>query len=171
MSKKIKRREKKYNPKKTSGNALAGVFLIGHKQAQDKPLDEERQQAVINDYYASLTAFANGVADGANYDTLAYGVNFGRLLGEMGLGGEYGDLIYDAMAAVHRIRVRFNETGKFGIDGEGLKALRDFAPLHEEQVRLATHAELDAAKDEMHRRVGTLPFELRPESQQNQEAA
>jgi hypothetical protein len=51
------------------------------------------------------------------------------------------------------LKARYQEHGKFGLDGEGLQALRAFAELHEAQVRTTTHGELEDAIKEMHRRI------------------
>jgi len=94
-----------------------------------------------------------GYAQPNHYDTIVYALDIGVILAENGIGGEHLDLLRPAVDAMHRCRSRYEESGKFGLDGDGLQAIQSVAGLHEAQMAVATHGELKAAIDAMYRRV------------------
>lgn len=130
------------------------LSLIAKRQADKMPLTEERQKNVVIAYHNAINAMTNGYADKVHFDTLAYALNIGGVLAANGIGEEYAELIPPAKAALNRCRDRWEKTGKFGLDGEGLQAIKDVADLHRAQMEVTTLAELEAAVDAMHKELG-----------------
>lgn len=148
-----KKRAKKYQPKGKS--MVGGLTAIAGKLVRQNPLPEERQKNVAIAYHTSIDALAGGYAEKNHFDTVVYALNIGVILAENGIGAEYLDLLRPASAAMARCKERYLKTERFGLDGDGLQAIRAVADLHEAQLAAATHGELAAAIDEMHRRIGT----------------
>lgn len=146
-----KKRTKKYQPKGKS--MIGGLHVIAGRLMALNPLPEERQANVAIAYHTSIDALTGGYAEKNHFDTIVYALNIGVILAESGIGAEYIELLRPASDAMQRCKERYLTSGKFGLDGEGLQAIRAVADLHEAQLAAATHAELQAAIDEMHRRL------------------
>jgi hypothetical protein len=145
------KRKKAYRPRPET--KFGGLHIISERMVQANPLTEEEQIHVSADYYAALTAMIEGRGESGHFDSLVYAVNIARILANNGIGEEYDELVYPALCAMKRCKERWARTGKFGLDGEGVQALRAMASLHEAQLEVTTAAELKAAIAEMHRRV------------------
>lgn len=157
-----KSRRKAYHPKPISRiGGMGAIVKRRETEVLSQPLEGERQSAVVIAYHAAIDAMTGGFADTYHFDTIVYALNVGQILAERGLGEEYLSLIEPAIEAMQRARARYLAHGKFGLDGDGLAAISAVADLHEEQMRLATHAELMSAVDEMHKRVGSEPDQRR----------
>lgn len=149
---------KAYKPKGRS--TIGGLHVIAGRLMASNPLPAERQANVAIAYHTSIDALTSGYAEKNHFDTIVYALNIGSILAQNGIGGDYIDLLPPASAAMVRCKERWQKTGKFGLDGEGLLAIRAVADLHEAQLAAATHAEPSAAIDEMHRRLGA-KFQLK----------
>lgn len=117
------------------------------------PMSCERQANVCIAYQQSIEAMTGGYAESYHLDTIIYALDIGVVLAENDLGGDHIELLREAMAGIGRTKVRYLDTGRMGLDGEALIAIRAAYDLHQEQMRLATMGELQAAISEMHRRV------------------
>lgn len=154
----MKTRNKKYRPRPIA--VVGGLHAIQRQiDAANlrRPLSSERQIDLQFAYLTSIEAMVCGRATVYHADTLIYALNVGQILAERGLGQEYLSLIEPAIEAMQRARARYLAHGKFGLDGPGLVAISAVADLHAEQMRLATHAELMSAVEEMHKRVASNP--------------
>ena len=149
-----KQRRKTYRPKPIlKFGGLTAISENVRQQELTQPLAPDRQLNVELAYHQSIDAMTVGHATEYHFDTVVYALNIGVILAERGLGAEYLGLLRPALAAMGRAKERHRKHGKFGLDGDGLIAIRDVADLHAEQMRLATQGELVDAVDEMHRRV------------------
>lgn len=144
-------RNKRYLARRKS--ATGGMHLLINRQWQSMPLPAERQANVVISYHTSIDALCEGRADAVHADTIIYALNIARLLVMRGLGGEYIEQINEAQEAMIRCHARHKATGRFGLDGPGLLAIRAVAGLHEAQIAQASQAELQGAIVEMHRRL------------------
>lgn len=157
-----KARRKAYHPKPISRiGGMGAIVKRRESEVMSQPLEGERQSAVVIAYHAAIDAMTGGYAEEYHFDTICYALNVGQILAEHGLGQEYLSLIEPAIYAMQRARARYLAHGKFGLDGPGLVAITAVAGLHEEQMRIATHAELMSAVDEMHKRVAANPQQRR----------
>ncbi len=145
------KRKKQYRPQLRT--QYGGLHVLASRIVNAEPLPNDQQVEVKADYYAAISAMIEGRGTGGHFDTLVYACNIARILANNGIGKEYRHLIYPALCAMARCKVRWQRTGKFGLDGEGLQALRDMGPLHEAQIEVTTASELGAALKEMHRRL------------------
>lgn len=145
------KRSKKYTPRGRS--SIGGLHAIAGKLFKASPLSDERQANVVIAYHTSIDAITGGYAQKNHFDTIVYALNIGSILAQNGIGTEYMDLIGPAKEAMLRCKERYLQNGRFGLDGEGLQAVRAVAGLHEAQIEIATQGELAAAIDEMHRRI------------------
>lgn len=116
-------------------------------------MPDERQSNVLIAYWQAIEAMVHGYACEAHFDTLVYAVNLAVLLAEDDCGEQDADILGDAMAGIRRTKERYLTTGKFGLDGDALMAVRAAYGLHEAQVRSATLGQLSASIEEMHRRI------------------
>lgn len=144
-----KKRTKRYTPR----TASSGLHILAERVVAHSPLPVEHRQNIAIDYYTALDAMIGGYASGKHFDTLVYAVNVARILADNGIGGEYEGLVEPALLAMQRCKQRFAHGGKYGLDGDGIQAMRAMAPLHEAQIEASTARELEAAVAEMHRRI------------------
>jgi len=117
------------------------------------PLTDEQRAAVLIDYCCVIDAMTQGRGTAKHLATLVYAVNIALLLAEAGVGEEYGEMIYSAMAAVKRCSDRGEAHGHYGLDGLGIQALRDFYDLHEAQLKVALRDDINKAIAEFKRRA------------------
>lgn len=140
-----------------------GLGLLARRYCAGTAITEQDQKAAMGDFFAALATLSAGRCSDDNMDVLIYAVNIAYLLTEIdpGMGIEHrSTLIKPALDALHRVMARKKTHGKYGVDGEGLAALRAFSELHEVQLEMATHAELQACIAEMHRRIDAENFKF-----------
>jgi hypothetical protein len=153
MAKQKKKRNKQYRPKDMDGHA--GINMITRRLVDQYPLSDEQQANVVTDYHAALVMFGTGQATKANFDTLVYACNVGRILAENDLGDEYVGIIDAAVEAMSACSDRYDAepAAGFHFTDEEMEAMKMFADLHEAQMEIATRAELEAAIKAMHIRL------------------
>lgn len=146
----------KHKPRIAHKDMAGGLGLLSDRYEKARPMDAERRVNSMSDYFSALDALMQGRADGGHADVLIYAVNIGYLLTELdaGLGKQHRNaLIKPAMLALQRMVDRVVNGARYGLDAEGLQALRAFADLHESQLELATQAEIEAGIIEMRKRI------------------
>jgi hypothetical protein len=132
---------------------FSGLQVIADRAAQTKPLRPELQTEILCDYLNAIEALTSGRGTGKHYDVLVYACDISKILTDNDIGNAYSDMVSPALAALHRCRTRYDESGKWGLDGDGLQPLREMVELHRAQLEITTRAELQAAIAEMHRRL------------------
>jgi hypothetical protein len=156
---KSKKPRKPYRPKGAA--VYGGLPVLAGRIISQEPLTDEQQTDILTDYYTAIDALTQGRAEFSHFEKLVYAVNVTRVLADMGFGAEYDAMIQRGMAAVQTIKDRHARTGKWGIDGDGRKALYDMEDLHRAQLEVATKGEIGAAIAEMWRRIKAgIKFEL-----------
>lgn len=146
----------KHKPRHRHVSKTGGLGILAKHYVNNTPIEDEKRTGAIADYYAALDALIGGRAEAVHADVLIYAVNIAYLLTELDpdLGKEHRTpLIKPALEALHRMNARNEKFGKYGLDAEGLQALRNFAELHELQLEWASQGEIDASIQEMHKRV------------------
>ena len=155
MSKLKKSRAKARRPARTP-TAFDVFAVIERRRRADRssqPLTPERQGNVCIAYHQAIDAMIGGYAEEYHLDTIIYALGIGVVLADTGLGAEHVELLRAAMAGAARTKDRYLAGGRIGLDGDALAAIRAAYELHQEQIRVATLGELEAAIAEMHRRV------------------
>lgn len=132
---------------------ISAVIKNQHCRSSKTPLPSENQTNVVIAYHTAIDAMTGGYAEKSHFDTLVYAMDIGVILAERGIGEEYAESIMPAMNGLIRAKGRYLKTGKFGLDGEAVTALKAVADLHEAQLQVATRGQLEAAINEMHARI------------------
>ena len=133
-------------------NRLGGLALLvrrGQSDTFSPPVDDDTRTRGSAEYFLAIDALVAGKATPGHFRTLATMINMCNVLAIRGYGKEHADLIWDAFDALHRIQQRRIKLNKFGLDGDGVNALRAIAPLIEAQAAVVNEADMIAAHDEM----------------------
>lgn len=139
-----------------------GLYTVASRAVDAEPLTEEEQQKAASDYYAAISALTEGRATVLHFNSLVYAANTARLITRYVFTDADDSLVFAAMTAIGRMGERYGKTKKLGLDGAGLQALRDFAPLFEQLLEDCTAGEWQAARLEMARRLDRgMVFEAR----------
>lgn len=80
-----------------------------------------------------IESFRAGTADREDWKALADMLNLCETMATEGIGREAMPSCEAAQAALERAHDRHKETGKYGIDGQGLQALRELFEWHDAQ--------------------------------------
>lgn len=113
------------------------------------------QQPMTHDDFQSMTAYYRlaflnmqlGSASEETWDCLALGANMALVLAEQGFGQEWVPRIQEAQDGLLRARSRGSKLGSLRLDGPGLAAMADTLDVLEEQLTIATRAEVLHARD------------------------
>lgn len=130
------KRRKKYKPKGININAVETVVTLA------KPVQENSKVKLQADIDIALLAFTKGVATKYHFDTLASTVDVAMIADQSTFNQVYRDEIMKAREGMIRCRERFIKTGKLGLDGEALQAIKTVAYIHRQQLDNITGAEL-----------------------------
>lgn len=103
--------------------------------------------------YQALDAILLGRGDHNMFSCLSAVVNLTTVLAEKGKGKEYLDYCKAGLDAVRRIGERGAKTGRFGIDGDGYKVLKDCLDLHGQQIEVCTRLQISDAIFEIESRL------------------
>jgi hypothetical protein len=134
----MKKRNKKYNPERHNKDKLAAFHAINLSM----PVSDNAKSQLLIGIHSALKAFTNGVAEKVHFDTLASTVDLTMMMSKSLFEMAYWDEINEARDAMIRCRERFARTGKLGLDGEGITAIKFAIELHEEQLSNVTGAEV-----------------------------
>jgi len=94
---------------------------------------------------SSLDAFTTGCATLKHWQDLAAVNNLAQTLAGKGIGIEVMEVAHRAETALTDAADRFQRTGKFGLTGEGIKAIRELIELHDLQRSSISRAEYERA--------------------------
>jgi hypothetical protein len=134
----MKKRNKKYNPERHSKDKLAAFHAINLSM----PVSDNAKSQLLIGIHTALKAFTNGVAEKVHFDTLASTVDLTMMMSKSLFEMAYWEEINYARDAMIRCRERFARTGKLGLDGEALNAIKFVIQLHDEQLSQVTGAEV-----------------------------
>ena len=138
MSKKIKKRDKKYQPNKhrlDKNSAFKTIRL-------SKPIQEDSKQELNAHIHAALDAISKGFGQPAHFDVLASTVDVVYMMAENLFQNAYADEIEAARQSMFRLKDRFHKTSKFGFDGAGYNAVKQIVLIHDEMMNQVTGAEM-----------------------------
>ena len=75
--------------------------------------------------YSALEAITKGQGTVADWRTLVDMLNISEMMGKNGVGPEVLPICEKAQASLHKAAMRYQETMRMGLDGEGIKAIRE----------------------------------------------
>jgi hypothetical protein len=75
--------------------------------------------------YSALDAITRGKGTVQDWRTLVDVLNLAEVMGKDGLGPEVLPVCAKAQESLHKAAMRYQETGKMGLDGPGIQAVRD----------------------------------------------
>ena len=75
--------------------------------------------------YSALEAITKGQGTVADWRTLVDILNISEMMGKNGVGPEVLPICEKAQNSLHKAAMRYQETMRMGLDGEGIKACRD----------------------------------------------
>lgn len=117
------------------------------------PLRSDQQIDIGIAYHASLQALLTGHGTEQTWSTLACALNTALLLSEYGICAPAIQTIKLAQEAMLRARERAVRTGKWALDGDGIRVLQAALNIHDEQISRTTRDKITAALNEVHRRA------------------
>jgi hypothetical protein len=75
--------------------------------------------------YSALDAITKGQGTVTDWRTLVDVLNLAEMMGKNGVGPEVLPICEKAQNSLHKAAMRYQETMRMGLDGEGIKAIRD----------------------------------------------
>lgn len=117
------------------------------------PLRDDQQIDIGIAYHASLQALLTGHGTEQTWSTLACALNTALLLSEYGVCAPATQTIKLAQESLLRARERAGRTGKWALDGDGIRTLQAALNIHDEQISRTTRDKITAALHEVHKRV------------------
>jgi len=75
--------------------------------------------------YSALDALTKGSGTVQDWRTLVDVLNLSEMMGRNGVGPEVLPICQKAQDSLHRAAMRYEETKKMGLDGQGIQAIRD----------------------------------------------
>ena len=87
--------------------------------------------------YSALEAISKGMGTVQDWRTLVDVLNLSEMMAKNGLGPEVLPVCEKAQEALHKAAMRFQDSGKMGLDGLGIQALRElieYADLQQSSV-------------------------------------
>ena len=94
--------------------------IIGASITQRDKLDKLRLLE-----YSALDAMTKGSGTISDWRTLVDVLNLSEMMGKSGVGPEVLPICEKAQESLHKAALRFQETKKMGLDGQGIKSIRD----------------------------------------------
>lgn len=142
----MRKRGKQFKGKKDR-NAVMRIL------SKNKPMDNSHQLNVGLAYYEAFKSLCSLDAKEEDFHTLAFAINISLILIEMGYGEEWIDQIKAAQAGLMRCLKRSIDSGKWGLDGDAMTALRIGMELQDEQLKIAKQPEIAQALKILQERV------------------
>ena len=93
--------------------------------------------------YAALDAITKGMGTVQDWRTLVDVLNLSEVMAKAGLGPEVLPVCAKAQEGLHKAAMRFQETGKMGLDGPSITAIRDLIEYADLQQASISRAEFE----------------------------
>jgi hypothetical protein len=94
--------------------------IVGAAITQRDKLDKLRMLE-----YSALDSMTKGSGTVQDWRTLVDVLNLSEMMGKNGVGPEVLPICEKAQESLHKSAIRFQETKKMGLDGQGIKAIRE----------------------------------------------
>ena len=108
-----------------------------------KPADSDRLSKLRTAELSAIEAFAKGQATRDDWESLADMANVAGHMAQRGIGVEVNDVVEEVHQHLTSAAKRWEKTGKMGLTGEGLKAIRDLYEYHDLQRTSITLADYE----------------------------
>lgn len=93
--------------------------------------------------YSALDAITRGKGTIQDWRTLVDVLNLSEVMGKAGLGPEVLPVCAKVQESLHKAAMRYQETGKMGLDGLGIQAVRDLIEYADLQQASISRAEFE----------------------------
>ena len=117
------------------------------------PLADDQKRDLGIAYRIQLQAMLRGAGTEEAWSTLACSINVAMVLSEHGIVANAGHCIKRSQDALILCRDRSNKVGKWGFTGDEAKAVMRACAIHDEQLELATKAQITSALNDVYRRL------------------
>lgn len=94
--------------------------IVGAAITHREKLDKLRMME-----YSALDSMTKGFGTVTDWRTLVDVLNLSEMMGKGGIGPEVLPICEKAQASLHKAAMRYQETMQMGLDGVGIKAIRD----------------------------------------------
>lgn len=148
MSKNLRKRSKAYKPKQLSSNAHFKALVMA------RPLSETVKAKFLSDVDVSILAMSRGVTNIDHFHKLATMVEICAVMVK-GVFHEksYEPFLIEAKNGLYRSKQRYEKCGAFGLDGPGLKALKDTTSIFSDVLDNITGNDLANAIDIINKNI------------------
>ena len=93
--------------------------------------------------YAALDAITKGMGTIHDWRTLVDVLNLAEMMAKNGIGPEVLPICQKAQESLHKAALRFQESGRLGLDGVGIQAIRDLLEYADLQQASVSRAEFE----------------------------
>jgi hypothetical protein len=93
--------------------------------------------------YSALDAMVKGMGTIQDWRTLVDLLNLAEMMAKNGVGPEVLPVCQKAQESLHKAAMRYQETMKMGLDGQGIQAIRDLIEYADLQQGSVTRAEFE----------------------------
>lgn len=155
-----KKPKKRYRPK--------GIIInpIEYVVSGLKPASEEAQTRLKLGYHWAMLRLTRGEGTKEDWWEVANAMNVAIVLAEHGYGdAEVIEDVKEAMLALHRVKLRYRETGRLLFRGEELTAVNLGLDIHDAQMETATVRDIELAIAECEKRIANREF-IKPAEEQ-----
>lgn len=128
--------------------------LYGTMHNGKMPMTDHDHKNMISYHHLALLNTRQGNASEQSLRYLAMACNMSMILSENGIGGEEClELVDQVQPALLRAIARGQASGSWRFDGPGLQVMDELLSVFDDQLRIATRNEIQAAKEDMEARV------------------
>lgn len=150
-----KKRDKKYRPRPVSNGGGLVVIAKCHARGQGAvPLTGDQLQDLGLAYWLSLEQLRTGDANEEAWSCVVTAPNIGLALVETDIGAEHAKAFNQALEGAFRAKTRSATSKNFRLDGDAMRDIEAALSIHDQQMEVATRAEVTAAMCLVRRRVG-----------------
>lgn len=154
MKKPAKPRHKKYAPKPVSRHGGLIAIAMAHARGQEaSPLRHDQLSDLGLAYWLSLDNLRAGDANEECWSCVTCALNIGMVLSERGIGPEHEETFVRALDGAFRAKIRSARAGSFRLDGQALTDIEAAFHIHDQQMAVATRAEVGAAMAAVRHRI------------------
>jgi hypothetical protein len=134
-------------------NPALGVAAFARLTAPRVPMDQAACTDLLVDLHSALATIEAGHGVRAHFDVVAQGINISLTLSEAGYAPDELETVKAAQDALVRMLRRAQATGRWGLDGAGIRAVRAGLALYAAQIEAATAADVLQCMQEVVRRL------------------
>ena len=150
----MKKRNKKYTPKPVFVfGGLAAFENIAQRTADKLTIPKSDADDCATAYWVSFSQLTHGDALEENWSTVACALDVGLVLCRQDVGAEYEACFISALDGMIRARERGATTGCYRLDGDALKLVTECLHVHDEQMKIATRAEVKYSLNEIYKAI------------------